>query len=269
MAWRLVAASAVALALIPATASASMGLRVVLPAPGGVTVTTVKETVRGPARMPKRLRLLPQKVRSLPSSVRVMYARRTVRKRKSTTYLLTLIAINVASRSATASGDTPPEPRSDLLSSSGGEKLSDFATYYLFFGGPLAAEEVQKYSKQGDLYVSGDMFSASNPQAPAAPDLWSGARDTLDGNHDGKLDPSVDTGHYDDGHAFGWSIKSNADERKTWGELAKSGFDSLEAQLEQNLNDDINGNGQIDQPGSSPGTQINTQVGQPTVTGGP
>jgi hypothetical protein len=271
--------------------SAKPSLLVPLPAPGHVTIETltIKLTGRGRGRLPGRLRLSAPKVRSLPSSVRILYARRTIRSRRATTYRLVLLAINVASRhsirKARAAGSGSQPAGGHLLAGgSGATVLSDEATLFLFMGAPLAALEVQtQYEKQEhqDSLDIATSWRNADLGTPALGDLISGAvKPVLGANNQ---DPKLDTGHYDDGHAFGWRPQG---EKRALHDITNANLDRLAADLERDMGADINGDGTIGSPQACsrssrsattdrlrssvvPGRDICTTVGPPVVTGGP
>jgi hypothetical protein len=247
-----------ALALAPA-ADAAQSIHIGVPAPGHISLNVVKVTVKGKHRgMPKRLKLRPQKLKALPSSVRVMYVRRTIHRKRSTTYWLTLLTVNVATPAAT-SAQTPVQ-------------INDGLTFLIFLGSPDAAAKYQ-HREEVAPPATIDQWGANNadrfnPGELTA--LMSGLRATVDYDGDGKPDEDLDTGHYDDGHAFGWNIKSKADEKKTWGELVKESVDEYIAQLEDSFRYDVDGDGTIEKApsgGGGGGQQIDTQVGGPVITG--
>jgi hypothetical protein len=79
-------------------------------------------------------------------------------------------------------------------------------------------------------------------------------------------DPKLETGHYDDGHSFGWKT-GKVPERDVWKHLtnaviADNGLADIIAKLEAELATDINGDGKVG------GSGTNTTVGQPVITGG-
>jgi hypothetical protein len=82
-------------------------------------------------------------------------------------------------------------------------------------------------------------------------------------------DQKLDTGHYDDGHSFGWSNSKSA-ERDVWKDLtyeldAHQAMADIVVKIETHLKTDINGDGQV---GTTTNTNTGTTVGPPVVTGG-
>lgn len=267
MAWtRLCVCALIAALAVPAAADArvSRKLSVSVPSPGHISIDVVKRTVTGPARgLPKRLTLRPQKLRSLPPSVRVLYAQRTVRRRHATIYELVLITVNVAKPAASAARATETK------------ELNGIAAFLLFMGSPNAAIEYQKAVDKGEfagLVVTDARRGASNAdlftRVADGENLTGFVGGIVDPNGDGKADPGLDTGHYDDGHAFGWGIRSKADEKRTFRELLNDNLSEYILQLEDSFEYDIDGDGAIEKPGSGGGQQVDTQVGEPVITGG-
>jgi hypothetical protein len=261
MTWTRIALFAAVVVLVLAPAADAHEIHVAVPAPGHLSVQVVKFTASAKTRgLPKRLKLRPQKLRSLPPSVRVMYAQRTIRRKRNTVYELALITVNVANRAASAA----QTERDDTV------VLNDFWSVLIFLASPDAAVHYQRSGGtsgmtrfQGSYANNADLLTGMQ-----AEDIADALRPVIDPNGDGKVDPGLDTGHYDDGHAFGWGIKSNADERKTWAELAKESLDQYILQLEESFKYDIDGDGQIEAPAQGGGQQIDTHVGDPVVTGG-
>lgn len=264
MTWTRVCTCLLVAALAAPAAADARDIRIKLPAPGHISINVVKVTVKGKQRgLPKRLKLRPQKLRALPSSVRVLYAQRTIRRKRATVYELVTLTVNVAKPAATAAQDDDGKPK----------RLGDIATIFLFFGSPNAAFEYQKQIEEedeADRKAFAEMMSAAAADLAKQRDaelIQEALRSVVDPNGDGKVDAGLDTGHYDDGHAFGWGIKSHADERRTLGELLNDRLDQYIQQLEDSFQYDVDGDGTIEKPSGS-GQQIDTQVGEPVITGG-
>lgn len=256
-------------AAAPATAKTpSIALRLAQPTPGHITVAVHTLTV--PGRHRKAPRLAPQKLRSMPRSVRVLYARRVIRKARSTTFAMVLIAVNAAAPAA-QSADNDDEA-GHLISGGKVRKLTEAETVLLFMGGPVSLPALfEDDQRQEDAAERAVQVTQADALSDAAAKARAGAlvKSVVDPNGDGKADSGLDTGHYDDGHAFGWAIKSKADEKKTWAELTKESLDQYILQLEDSFKYDIDGDGTIESPSKGgDGQQIDTQVGGPVVTGG-
>jgi hypothetical protein len=277
--------------------SVTPSLLVPLPAPGHVTIETLTIRVTGKrlGRLPARLRLRAPTVRSLPRSVRILYARRTTRTKHTITYRLVLLAINVAARQGTrqarAAQDSSPPPDGHLLGraplgfNSGGAKLNVFAGRNS--GRPDTAQDSTEWNEILDGARLRNQMAASSWRNADVGSAGRGhliveaVKPVLGGGTN--PEPRLDTGHYDDGHAFGWRPEG---EKQALHEITNANLDRLVADLERDMGADINGDGTIgssqactrasrstttDQLSSSAlsGRDICTTVGPPVVTGGP
>jgi hypothetical protein len=257
--------------------------RLTLPAPGHITVSTIEMKVTGKRHraLPARLRLRPQKLASLPPSVRILYAQRTLRKKRSTTYRVALLAVNVAARKAVASAPGEEPRGKDLVNLPRPNTLSMVGTLLLFMGSPVAAdfmtqdEEKAELERHEALILSALTADIADMLPPAnAKKVTDEVKSVLDPNGDGVVDPKLETGHYDDGHAFGWSVKTKQDEKKTWGELFNANLDQYIATLEDGFQYDIDGDGVTEKPAPAPAPvpggapTLDTHVGPVEITDG-
>jgi hypothetical protein len=80
-------------------------------------------------------------------------------------------------------------------------------------------------------------------------------------------DSFVDTGHYDDGHSFGWhtaGIKQAAGDWVHLSQAADASYAELVETIERRLKEDLDGDGEAGGSGK-PGGTIETEVGPPTI----
>ncbi len=86
--------------------------------------------------------------------------------------------------------------------------------------------------------------------------------------HPGDLgDSLVDTGHYDDGHSFGWHTAGIKQAVGDWVNLSRSAdasYADLVERIERRLQEDFDGDGEVGGSGK-PGGTIETEVGAPTI----
>jgi hypothetical protein len=86
--------------------------------------------------------------------------------------------------------------------------------------------------------------------------------------HPGDLgDSFVDTGHYDDGHSFGWhtaGIKQAVGDWVNLSRAADASYADLVEKIERRLQEDLDGDGEVGGSGT-PGGTIETEVGPPTI----
>ena len=265
--------------------SVTPSLFVPLPSPGHVTIETlaIRVTGKGLGRLPARLRLSAPRMRSLPPSVRILYARRTTRTKPAVTYRLVLLAINVAARQATtqarAAQDSSPPAEGHLLDPNPLLRFN-FPTAKL---NVFAGRNSGRTSEQ-DIKFFNEMFDGVRLHERASASSWRNVdldfagvahltledvKPVLGGPNN--PEPKLDTGHYDDGHAFGWRPQG---EKQALHDLTNANVDQLIVDLERDMGADINGDGTIGSPqacnrATSPGPSTCTTVGPPVVTGGP
>ncbi|HMJ96929.1 MAG TPA: hypothetical protein VK486_13810 [Thermoleophilaceae bacterium] len=212
-------------------------LKLLLPAPGHVTIDLTTTTVRRAATgRPRKLRIRARRAKALPPSVRVLWATRVIRRKRTITYATLMLAINKASRKASAAqsdGDLDPDV--------GGGIPSEYLLF--FFNGGVEPDEWKAVNKPGHEAA----VNATNVPRKKLTDLFEGVKNSF-GDAFGLRptnDPSLETGHYDDGHAFGWKPARQND---TWNALttslaAKRDMDEVVAQVESNLGVDIDADG--------------------------
>lgn len=246
---RILPLAAIALALslaTTATASARGKLTIPLPRPGHVTVAAF-ETNAGGAR---RIRLAARGARKLPSSVKVLWATRAVRVKGGRRYAGFVLVVRRADVRAARAATGQDEPTIfDLIFAAVNGRCVDCGQ----------AETVS--AKNLDLFQAG--------QARPLEDLF--RRDWKDpeaifGDHR-MPDPTLDTGHYDDGHSFGWGAGRRPalrppDVQRVDIDLVKDlGLGEparIVTDLEVATKVDLNGDGVV---GAGSGQQINTTVG--------
>jgi len=295
---------ALAFAVVAAPASARRvshppQLRLALPAPGHVTLEMVSATVRRPSRGLRRSGLLKPRLpraRSLPLSVRILYLRRTFRTRTAVRSTLLLVAVNRATPGSTPRSAALAHPAQVPLvlcfsnrTPTVRAEVTDEAYAYLVYGPPDKAQFTYSQCKVSLPQVSLGGVLAVNTDLTSRPLAASGRRELTeslllvdepsDSTVDKALgDPKLDTGHYDDGHSFGWNVKTKAQERAVFDDVLKfiahsNSLSGVVPMLEHDMGADLNGDGAIGAPactGNPPrsGATTCTTVGQPVVTGG-
>ncbi|HEX4804998.1 MAG TPA: hypothetical protein VFU94_03775 [Conexibacter sp.] len=246
---------ALALALLLATtesasASARRGrLTIPLPKPGHVTVAAF-ETKAG-ASAPRRIRLAAPGARKLPPSVKVLWATRSIRVKGGRRYAGFVLVVRRADVRAAHAASEEDEPTIfDLI----------FAAAAGRCVGCGQAETVSM--RNLDLFGAGqdkpleDLFRRDwkDPEA-----IFGSGRRTPD--------PTLDTGHYDDGHAFGWGTGRRLalrppDVRRVDIDLVQDLLDEQQGRIVSDLEVatkvDLSGDGVV---GAGSGQQINTTVG--------
>ena len=243
-----------------------------LPTPGHVTLQTLSVKVKGGGPAPPAL-VLPNAKR-LPPSIRVLWARRTTRKAKQRTYSLAVLVLNQkggASRwlAPFAVARAAAEEQRDVI----GQIILAWVLKY----NPDPVPQYTAFSippgfRGNGVAVKGDSVTNIDAASAKTADKITGtpAMEYLGELTTGTA-PDVDTGYYDDGHAFGWKVQTKADERIVWKNLLhhlisqESG--SLVDQVEADIRADLDADGVIG-PLSAPGSGGTTTGGGGTSTGG-
>jgi hypothetical protein len=270
------AAAALLLVALAAPASAQSRqprLRILLPAPGHITLESISATKGHPSARQRRLGLLRPSFPSagtLPPSVRILFLRRTFRTQSSVKTVVLFLVINRAppkgAAFAFAAGDEPnPLPPPDRYSNdnyvvAGLAALASPPSTYDFSYRDAKVQDGQisaRAARNADLAQGSQMKSAES----VLDDLFTGHAGSPATPPDvGQTlsDPNLDTGHYDDGHAFGWKVKTSGQQKDVWTTLSTDFVDQKPAQaldgIENIAHTDLNADGKIGTgSGSGPG----------------
>jgi hypothetical protein len=216
-----------------------------LPAPGHITVELDRFTHqlgRG-QRAPKKFTVRPKKPKSLPASVRVIWASRVIETRKSVTLSILQVAINAAkpatpARIAAKQTETPALELyiQEIWTKTESERIgaSDYTSHV----------HVQGW-KAEQLGVENADLATPTEIHP----LFQGIQDDYTDKKTLRTlfeeSPPLDTGHYDDGHAFGWKSTGTREAFKdvTGATLQTESFKRIVLPLEDDLVVDIDGDG--------------------------
>jgi hypothetical protein len=237
-------------------------LHVVLPRAGDLTLEVVKVTI--PVRRKGlRFRLVDPKRKA--RNARIVTAVRTTHVGKSTTFRILVIARN-GKRAARSAGENGPggKHESTLHVCVDADALVDnenndnaVVLAQLLVGFDLTRNSM--FSSSSGALGATRIVPCAGPGCPHCPrkarvesatlldllqaipserDLFSGDAQKLFGSASVDLaDPSIDTGHYDDGHALGWK-KPDEQLKIDWKELGTSAnLDPVVAEMEQTLNE--------------------------------
>jgi hypothetical protein len=240
--------------------------RFVLPPAGDVSVLAIRLTLRSPTPIafPRKARLRIPGRRRMGDDVRVLTAHRVTRTRRSVTVTALVFAIRKA-------GGTPRARAAGRR-----EDLVDMILFGAYdpcrrCGDDLPIEEL----------IAHDHLCEKCEHAEAAVRSFKlGALSTLEADalevlrtpfvaplFDGSgLESGVDTGHYDDGHAFGWGGPSKVEQALSdmIGNIWEPRPKEIVPTLELDIAADLNGDGVIG-PGEP---QLDTTVGPPVISGG-
>ena len=253
--------------LLPPQASARKPTyTLTLPSAGHVSVAAIrinaKRNSRG--RLPTKLRLRFPGASSLPPSIRILFGKRAVKRKRSIKHRLFVVAVNksgtaaaaVARREASSAGDDQTLADAILLYLAGAQRSTECTT---------CGDEVKPNSLCGRCQFHASEAANADQAQPAqlAP-----LQDQLKQDF-GTHDPNLDTGHYDDGHAFGWNVKTPAQQKSTIDQIIDDFIagrpTSVIPDLERSGGVDLDANGLIGPPPGSGG--VDTIVGPPTIIG--
>jgi hypothetical protein len=242
---------------LPAPAEAKRQLT--LPSPGHVTISAQRITVpkAGNQDLPSRFRVRGFNRRALPSSVRVLWATRVIRRRRTITFASLILAINRAER-PTAGASQDDDGEAFFL--------------YLLNGGVEGARPAERQAVT--------IFDAPDTSPPRIfrqmeqrleTDWMKDGRSVFDNPPPG-TERFIDTGHYDDGHSFGWRPRR---QDEAWNALTTSDFgreqmDEVISKIENNLGVDIDADQDKGVPACEAGSYTTTaevEVKQTNITG--
>ncbi|HEX7292636.1 MAG TPA: hypothetical protein VF250_16065 [Conexibacter sp.] len=282
---RLLSLVALAAFALPATIADARPPRMTLqlPSPGHMTVAALRVdvTTAHPGRLPRRVSLGARRLGRLPSSVKVLFATRSIRIRGGRRYMGAVFVVRRVEASAAArTAGAPHEPNIvelifggdggswSVCSGCGAERPTGFlaegelcsACDEARFESQLAGVKNADKAKRRRLSVLADLFKAD----------WTKHGDAEAVFGSGRSDPTLETGHYDDGHSFGWGTPPRptlppADVINVQIDLVEDLIERRPAQLMPDLEVaaaiDLNGDGVV-------GVQqrIDTRVGPPVIT---
>jgi hypothetical protein len=217
-------------------------------------------------RAPRNIRLRALGAKSLPASVRVLYAKRLIRGKRFNRYELLFVAVNKAGGATGAMG--PP-----ALAAKEHDDVDLMDVLVAFLGGKVRPHKCHEcgadveagLEDECEECIANRMWAESETEdypssGPRQNELLK-ERWTEGGDPSAVFDKTVETGHYDDGHAFGWNVNGAEKVERTIEQVVLDAViepDILLQNLEQNAGTDLDGNGSV-------GQQINTVVGPPAV----
>jgi hypothetical protein len=254
-----------ALAMLAPSAGAAQSVRVRLPGPGQMTVAVVQLRYTGKA--PRNLRPRLKNRTRLGHSYSGIYA--VYRKRHGRVTALTFVTLLLhrdRAKAARASGDASASTRDEV----------DPLTIAILLAG-MHSDGFYEEESEEPGGNSPDLFSIVQRLGPDAPItrprkmkslLEYGNVEEPPAGRPGDLgDSFVDTGHYDDGHSFGWHTAGIKQAVGDWVHLSRSAdasYADLVERIERRLQEDFDGDGEVGGGGKAGGT-IETEVGTPTI----
>lgn len=269
--------------MLPAPAAAKTP-RVVLrlPSPGHMTVAALRMdvTAEHPRALPRRVSLGAPRLGKLPPSVKVLFATRSRPIRGGRRYMAAVFVVRrVEATAAARAAGAPHEPDMVELIFGGGEGSwsvcsgcgGERPTGDLHEGLCTACGEARFVSQ---VVAIKDADRKKARRRSTLDELFK-ADWTKDGDARDILarqppDPTLDTGHYDDGHSFGWGTPPAPtlpppDVLRVEIDLVEDLIERQPAQLVPDLElataVDLDGDGAI-----GPRQRIDTRVGPPVIT---
>jgi hypothetical protein len=253
-------------AFVPA-AAATPSFRLRLPGPGKMSAAVAQLRYTGKA--PRGLRPRLKNFSRLGHSYSGIYA--VYRKRHGRTTALTFVTL-VLHRKGQRS------PRRQVRASASETREVDLLTIFFLLSnmhpdGSYEEEEREPGGQSPDLFSIvqqlGSDASATQPKKMKRI-LEYGNVDEPPSSHPGDLGNSlIDTGHYDDGHSFGWHTAGIKAATGDWLNLSRSvdaEYADLVDRIERRLQEDFDGDGEVgSKGGGSGGGTIETEVGPPVI----
>jgi len=257
--------------VIPASTAAAntVRLRATIPLPkaGHMTVAALRmnATADDPAQLPLSVKLRAPNAAMLPPSVKVLFATRSIPTRAGRRYVAAVFVVRKAGSSAAT-------PQASIAVATHPPGALDLVMWM--------SEREAEWTSQVVAIRNADKAKRRSRRSSTLADLFK--RDfTQDGDPgpvfggDGQPpDPTLDTGHYDDGHSFGWGTGRRLalpppDVMRVEIDLVEDLIERQPGQLMPDLEVatavDLDGDGTIG-PGPAPQQQIDTRVGPVVIT---
>jgi hypothetical protein len=230
-----------------------------------IAALRMNATAVDPAQLPLRVELRARNAAKLPPSVKVLFATRSIATLHGRRYVAAVFVVRKAAHVAATpqaritAADRPPEAL-DLVMWMSDREAEWSSQVVAIRNADKAKRRSRRRSTLNDLFRS-DLTQDGDP----------GPVFGADGQ---PPDPTLDTGHYDDGHSFGWGTGRRLalpppDVIRVEIDLVE---DLIERQPTQLIPDlelvaavDLDGDGAIG-PGPAPEQQIDTRVGPIVIT---
>jgi hypothetical protein len=222
---------------------------------GETTVAVSQVSYRGEG--PDRVRLKLKNRAKLGPDVRGLYA--GYRKRRGKTTTLTIFSL-ILRRAATTMRNTAPV-----------HSPEEAAMIFFFVSAGFRDESVfEDHDEETDLFYKlvGISIGKGDETKPpkAALNLFKlGGIDSPSDDDPFDLGPNlIDTGHYDDGHSFGWNNAGTKQAIGDWLRLSANNapYEEVIETIERRMTEDLNGDGEV---GGKDGGTIETEVGAPVI----
>jgi hypothetical protein len=230
------------------------------------STTLVVAQLRYVGKVPRHVRVTARKPSRLPPSDLGLYA--IYGRQRGRVAILTAYTILLRQKPAGARGSGLAQASVE------GEEGADI--HFAFLAQALAGEKVVRGETRDEEQTRILTQLMSKPRqtepSPKLEDLLreGGVAPPKAFEDPGNLGKSLlDTGHYDDGHSFGWKKAGTEEAIGNWQRLSENNapYEELIKQIEFDLSADLNGDGVVEKPKAiPPGTSIGTEVGPPVIT---
>jgi hypothetical protein len=251
----LIVSAATATALVALAPSAAGSVRLRLPGPGQITVAVVqlRYTGKAPRSLVPRLKNRSRLGHSY-SGIYGIYRKR--RGRVTALTFVTLVLHRDGAKTARASDAGAPEKR----------EVDPLTIAVLLAGLNSDGSFEEESEKPGGN--SPNLFAIVQRLGGDAPIMQPRKMRRLLEYGDVDDDP-IDTGHYDDGHSFGWHTAGIKGAVGDWMNLSRSAdaaYADLVEKIERRLQEDFDGDGEVGSSAGSGGGTIDTEVGPPVIS---
>jgi hypothetical protein len=260
------AAVATALAVLAPGASAAPSFRLRLPGPGQMTVAVAQARYTGKA--PRSLKPRLKNRARLGHSYSGIYA--VFRKRHGRVTALTFVTLLLHR-------DGPKAARESRDAGASTKDEVDPLTIAILLAG-MHSDGFYEEEAEEPGGNSPDLFAVVQRLGEEAPIrqpkkmkklLEYGNVDEPPPGRPGDLgDSLLDTGHYDDGHSFGWHTAGIKQAVGDWVHLSRSAdaaYADLVERIERRLQEDFDGDGEVGGSSGKSGGTIETEVGAPVI----
>lgn len=258
---------ATALVALAPAAAAAPSVRLRLPGPGKMTAAVAQLRYTGKA--PRSLKPRFKDMSRLGHAYSGIYA--VYRKRHGRTTALTFVTLVLHRK-----GQGSPQRRVSATASETREV--DILTIFFLLSrmnsdGFYEEEEKAPGGQSPDLFSIVQQLGSDAPitrPKKMKPILEYGNVEEPPPSRPGDLgDSLIDTGHYDDGHSFGWHTAGIKAATGDWLNLSRSvdaDYADLVDKIERRLQEDFDGDGEVGgKGGGSGGGAIETEVGPPVI----
>ena len=261
-------------ALIPSAGAKPIPTRLRLPGRGQSTVSVAQFTYRGSA--PRGIRPKLRNRARIGPAYRGLYATYRRRHGRLTTFTFLTLILRKEGRVATRPSASLLRPAARPPRREG--QFDELGIFFLLAGlrpdGFTEGEIFGEFETGEDNLEANGVTELLGEGAPTRPAktivdlLEGGGLEFGKADGDGRGVEPFETGHYDDGHSFGWKPAGTEKALDDWLKLSDgdAAYQDLRDTLERDLGVDLNGDGKVG--GTRAEEEGHTTVGEPVVLAG-